>query len=734
MIILIERLKTRRIKFPTRLQTDALDCAPACLAMVASYYGKRCPLKELREMCAVSRQGTSLWDLREAASRLGFEARGARLNLAALREEVKLPCIVLLGNEHFAVVYRITSKRVLIADPAVGRVSYSHDKFQSGWHSPGQETGVALLLHPTESFSALAEDRDAPGRDLFLKHLKAQSRQFALLGLCLVAAGAIQMAFPFLTQAIVDKAIAAADLSLLGLILLGQIMLTFSATALGGLQHRIVLFMGAHLNIALIDDFLRKLIRLPMQYFDTRLAGDVLQRISDHKRLEDLATTHLLELAINLIKFTVFGTVLFCYQPIILLIFIVGLLLYLAWTGLFLRRRRVIDYERFALSSQNQDSIIQIVRGLSEIKLNNCSEMKISAWRLIQQKLLAISQRSMRLGIWQSMGSAMITQLTDIAIIFLAAVAVINQELTMGMMLAIQSIVGQLSGPARQLAGFIYTLQDVDIGLERLNDVYQREDETNEKGALCLAEIGLGDIVFDDLHFQYGGPESPRVIAGLSLRIPRGKVTAIVGPSGSGKTTLLKLLLGFYQPSAGRILINGTGLGELRIDQWRDLCGTVMQDGYIFSDTIAGNIALKEATPDRQRLAEACRIACIDQFIASLRLGYDTKVGSDGIGISIGQRQRLLIARAVYKNPETLIFDEATNSLDASSEKMISERLADFMVGRTAIVVAHRLSTVKNAHQIVVIGAGKIREIGSHSELLALKGEYYSLVSNQLNA
>ena len=372
---------------------------------------------------------------------------------------------------------------------------------------------------------------------------------------------------------------------------------------------------------------------------------------------------------------------------------------------------------------------------MQEIKLNNCADLKMKAWRSIQHKLLATSQRSLRFGLYQDMGSALITRLTDIAIIFVAALAVINQEITLGMMLAIQSIVGQLSGPVRQFAGFIYTLQDVQIGLERLNDVHHRTEEIHEnENELCRPlELGPGDIVLDNLYFQYGGSESAWVVKGVSLKIPQGQTTAIVGASGSGKSTLIKLILGFYQPNIGHILVNDTPLDKIRIDQWRDLCGIVMQDGYIFSDTIAGNIALKEAAPSPERLAYACRIACIDDFIASLRLGYGTKIGSDGIGLSIGQRQRLLIARAVYKNPSVLVFDEATNSLDAHSEKIITERLTDFMAGRTSVVVAHRLSTVKRADQIVVIEAGKIRETGTHAELLTQKGAYYRLVFDQLH-
>ena len=730
---LFRRLKTRRTKFPVRLQINAVDCAPTCLAMVAAYHGKHCRLTTLREMCAVSTQGASLLDLQQAASRLGFEAKSVRLGFTALWKDVTLPCIALWGGDHYVVVYRVSKERVLVADPAVGRISYSHHQFQNGWNSPGEENGIALLLHPTERLEDLEEDHGTFGPTRLINYLKSHTRQFFFLAWCLVAAGAIQLAFPFLTQAIVDKAIAGSDVPLLGLILLGQLMLTFSGTALNGLERRTALFMGARLNISMTDEFLRKLVRLPIKYFDTRLTGDILQRVADHKRLEDFATSEILNLAITIIKFAVFGLVLFHYQVLILAILLAGLLLYLAWVSLFLRLRRAFDYERFDLSSQNQDSIIQIIRGMQEIKLNNCADLKMNAWRLIQHKLLSVSRRSMKLGLWQDLGSTIINRLTEVTIIFVAALAVINQDITLGMMLAVQSIVGQISEPIRQFAGFIYNLQDTTIALDRLSDVHQRAEEM-AMGLRRPFEAGSGDIVFDDISFRYGGPSSPEVIGGLSLRIPQGRMTAIVGASGSGKTTLLKLLLGFYQPSAGRILLGDVPLDKINIDQWRDLCGIVMQDGYIFSDSIAGNIALKDKVPDFKRLAYACRLACIDEFIASLRLGYDSKVGSDGIGISVGQRQRLLIARAIYKNPEFLMFDEATNSLDANSEKTISERLVEFLHGRTSVVVAHRLSTVQNADQIVVIGAGKIREIGTHAELLALRGEYYRLVSNQLNA
>jgi len=714
------------------LQLDTMDCGPSCLIMIAGHYGKKYNLSTLRDLCHVSREGVSLLGISEAAQQIGFKTRCVELSFDYLRTEATLPCIIHWAKNHFIVVYKITNSKVYVADPAVGKVQYSIVEFQEKWTSNEIQNGFALLLEPTPIFYKNVNKRKEINIKYFLQYVKPFNRFFFQLLLGLIISSCIQLIFPFLTQIMVDKGIDGKNVPVLILILSGQLMLTFASIIVHFMQSWIVLYVGTHINVTMVYDFLQKLIQLPINYFDTRMSGDILHRIADHSRIEEFATHSFLNILMTIVNFLIFSIVLVNYSIKIFLVFLLGSLLYIGWISVFLRKRWVIDYERFSKSSENHDVIIQLVRGMQEVKLNNCDKKKISSWITTQKKLFDISIKSLKLNQYQDSGSTFINSVFNIIIIFIAALSVINGEITFGMMLAIQSIIGQLSGPVSQLVEFIHVVQDTKIGLERISDVYDRENEIKENEKYQNVNTITTDIVLNNISFQYNGPQSPWVIKNLSLHIQKNKITAIVGMSGSGKTTLLKLLLGFYAPTEGHILVNGLNMRDININQWRDMCGAVMQEGFIFSDTIANNIVLKEEKIDKSRLKYSCKISNIQEFINSLPLEIQTKIGSDGMDISNGQKQRLLIARAVYKNPEVILFDEATNSLDANNEKIIIENLHSFLLGKTTIIVAHRLSTVKNADQIVVLNNGKISECGTHKELITRHGEYFKLIKNQL--
>jgi len=702
--------------------------------MTSRYYGKKYSLSTIRELCYVSRSGVSLLGLNEAAKALGYSTSAVQLNFEYLSQNVKFPCIVHWNENHFVVIYKITPEYVYIVDPGCGKMRLTHKDFLQSWASINEEEGFALLLEPTDEFYQKQDDRTYKfDIKLILNYVSPHKRAIGLLFILMLLGSGFQLVLPFLTQALVDKGINQKDIGILQLILFGQLMLVFSQSAVGFMRNWIIIRVGTRINITMIHDFLKKLVKLPIRFFDSRMSGDILQRIGDQQRIEEFITNSFLNILLTIINLIVFSIVLIRYNTNIFFIFIVGSILYLIWINLFLRKRREIDYELFNYQSKNQDSIIQIVRGMQEIKLNNCGQKKIDAWKNIREKTFGINMKSLKINQYQQSGSVFINEVKNIIITFITARAVMSGNITFGMMLAIQYILGQLNGPIEQMVGFIHSLQDAKIGFERMDEIHKRSDEQSDDINYKLPLSSHYAIEIEDVSFQYDGPLSATVLSDISLTIPPRQTTAIVGASGCGKTTLLKLLLGFYKPVHGKILIDGTNISDIDINFWREKCGIVMQDSYIFSDSIEENIVLKGDSIDYERLKYACHIANIKEFIDSLPLKYKTKVGSEGIGLSQGQKQRLLIARAVYKNPEIIILDEATNSLDANNEKMIIENLYSFLSGKTAIIVAHRLSTVKNADQIVVLNNGKISECGTHKELIVKQGEYFELVKNQLD-
>lgn len=720
--------------FPFTHQHDAMDCGPACVQMVARHYGRHYTLETLRQKCHISREGVSLLGISEAAEGIGFKTVGARLSFEQLKNEAPLPCIAHWKQRHFVVVHKIRKDTVFVADPAHGLVKLTAQEFLNGWASTrneGTNEGIALLLEPQPDFyAAEGETPDKAKFSFILQYLKPYKKLIVQLFMGMLLGILLQLIFPFFSQSIVDYGIGTGNLGFVTLILIAQLTLYAAQTAVEFIRSWILLHISTRINISIISDFLIKLMKLPIGFFDTKMIGDLMQRIGDHRRIEAFLTSSTLNTLFSIVTFVVFAVVLAFYSVRLLAVFLVGSLLYVLWVLVFLKYRRELDYKRFAQASAEQSNLIQLITGMQEIKLNNCEKQKRWEWENIQAKLFKVSIKGLSLSQWQQSGAFFINETKNILISYLAARAVIQGDMTLGMMMAVQTIVGQLNSPIGQIIGFIQSAQDAKISLERLGEIHNKPDETQDDNKVGLLPDDKS-IEISELTFHYD-PLQEAVLKDLNLAIPEGKVTAIVGMSGSGKTTLVKLLLGFYPPNKGSIRVGGVNLKNVDPKSWRARCGTVMQDGFIFSDSIAKNIAVGEERIDEERLLHAAKVANIQEMIENLPLGYNTKIGQEGNGISQGQRQRILIARAVYKNPDYIFLDEATNALDANNERVIMDNLQNFFKGRTVVVVAHRLSTVKNADQIVVINHGRITETGNHETLTAKRGEYYELVKNQL--
>jgi ATP-binding cassette subfamily B protein len=722
--------------FPFVKQYDAMDCGPACLKMIAGFYRKNFSLDFIRKKCFITREGVSFQGLSEAADSIGFRTLGVRIPFDLLKEKAILPCIVHWRQKHFVVVISIRNEKIRIADPATGILTLTRVEFEKNWASTvvdGKQAGLALLVEPTPD---LFNTDDQPGKSngfrFLIRYFKLYRRYLGPLLLGLLIGSCIQLIIPFLTQSVIDIGINNNDIGFIYLILFAQLALVLGRMSVDFIRGWLLLHIGSRVNIAIVSGFLDKLMSLPAAFFDTKLTGDILQRIEDNSRIEEFLTSASLSILFSFVNILIFGIVLAIFSINIFGVFLAGTILYVLWVLLFMKSRAGLDHFRFKEMSASNSKLINIINGMQEIKLTQSELSKRWDWENHQVSLFGIKVKVMGLIQYQSAGATLINETMNILITIVSASAVIKGDFTLGMMLAVQFIIGQMNVPVNQIIGFVRMAQDAKMSLDRLGEVHNMEDE--EAGS----ENKVSEIPFNktiqvtDLSFQYEGPHSPYVLKDATLEIESNKTTAIVGNSGSGKTTLLKILLGFYQPVKGSISIGEKELSSLSLKPWRAKIGAVMQDGFIFPDTIANNIAPGIEKIDETRMVRAAETANIRRFIESLPLGYNTKVGANGHGLSEGQKQRLLIARVVYKNPEIVIFDEATNSLDANSEKVIVENLSEFFKSKTVVIVAHRLSTVRNSDKIVVLDGGQIVETGNHSDLIERRGVYFNLVKNQL--
>lgn len=730
-------------KFPICHQHDSMQCGITCLQMVCKYYGKKYSLDQLSTVCFATNEGVSLLGMSDAATTLGLDVTCVRTNISALML-TETPVILHWNQNHFVVLYKIKDgKKFYIADPGKGRIVYNTEDFLSHWCSndPFQNfSGIAMFLEPTDKFYSFDFDYLSYANDgeshsfRFLYHYAKKFRiSFAFVILGLFVGCLLQLILPYLTQAIVDIGIKNKDIGFVWLILLGQLILTVSRTAIDFIRRWILLRVSVKINISLVSDFFIKLLKLPMGFFDTKLVGDLIQRMNDHNRVNSFLTQKLLNLSFSTLTLIVFSIVLLYYNPLVFLIFLAGSAIYGCWMVIFLKRRKELDYMLFEQQAQNNNKTYEFITSMQEIKLQNCEERRRQEWENIQKDLLSVQMKTLKLQQAEDAGSIFINEVKNIVITVVAASAVINNDMTLGMMLAVQYIIGQLNSPVSQLTGFIYSIQDMKISLERINEIHHMKEEDESKTLMpYIGNIWMG-IRIKDISFQYDLHSRHKTLDHLNFEIPYGKVTAIVGASGSGKTTLIKLLLGYYPVSEGEINIGGTSMRYMKKKWWRNQCGVVMQDGIIFSESIGRNIAVGDGEINTEKLHRAASIANIHDYIMSLPLKYDTKIGRDGVGLSQGQKQRILIARAAYKDPNFIFLDEATNSLDAKNERQIVENLNKFYENKTVVIVAHRLSTVRNADQIIVLDEGKIVEMGNHESLTELHGVYYNLVKNQLD-
>ncbi len=713
-----------------------MDCGPTCLRMVAKFYGKHYTGETLRQLTGFSKEGVSLLGVSETAEKIGFHTRGVQIDYNQLFE-IPLPAVLHWDQNHFVVLASINKKNIKVADPAKGIISYNKKEFLNHWLSNTEDytgnVGTVLLMEPTAAFYEAENEKEHKlSWRIITRYLKQSRWQISQVFISLLITSILSLILPFLTQSMVDTGINTQNLQYITIVLIAQLMLTFSNTIVQFIRSRLQLRISNKINISILSDFWIKLTRLPLAYFDSHQTGDTFQRIEDNKQIQNFLTGEALITIFSILNFIIYSIILIIYSSSLFIVFTIGNVLYFGWITLFLRMHRKINYETFHLSAKENNATLELVQGMQEIRMNNAAQTKRWEWENIQAKVFRLNFKSLNYSQWQSAGALLINQGKDIVITFMVARLVVQGQLTFGAMLAIQYIIGQLSGPVQQFIGLTQNFQDAKISMERLNEVHGMEDEEPVGKSLVSYLPDNKSININHLTFAYPGAGNDAVLKDINLSIPEGKVTAIVGTSGSGKTTLLKLLLKVYEQYDGEIRIGESNFKNLSASYWRHRCGAVMQDGYIFNDSIERNISVSDEYVNQKKLIHSCKVANILSFIEALPNSFNTQLGVEGSGVSQGQRQRLLIARAVYKDPEYLFFDEATNALDSNNEKIIINNLQQFFAGRTVVVVAHRLSTVMNADKIVLLHEGRIAEEGTHAYLTSIKGRYYELVKNQL--
>ncbi len=719
-----------RIKFPTYIQHDQMDCGAACLKIIAKYHHKTFSLKYLRDLCYVTREGVSLFDIGRAAETVGFRTLAIKVNFEDLRDKMPLPLIAHWKQEHFVVVYKITKRKVYVSDPARGLISYSHKEFKEAWELP-DEIGNVLILETTPEFSDMEDNETKASFFHFLRYLKPFNRYLVQVVIGMIAGILIGLFSPFISQSIVDFGIGAGNINFVNTMLIAGVVLAISSMLSGFIQNRLMLYISERVNMGMVSDFLRKTLYLPVPFFERKMVSDLLTRIDDHDRIQSFIMSTMLGIVINILLVIVYGGLMFYYEANMLLVFLIGTAVYTGWIFLFLKRRKKLDNLFFEARAKNQNDLLELLENVNEIKATNTANKRRWKWEFSRYKIYSLRTKNMNLDQFEATGATFILQLQGIFITYIAARNVIDGTMTLGMMMAAQHILGQLNSPIKSMIGYVHSYQFAQISLKRVNEIVLEEEPEKSQSNAQIPEDK--SIRIRNLDFHYN-PHLNKVLDSINLNIPQGKITAIVGESGSGKTTLLKLLMRFYTPTNGEISVGNVPLENIGLFQWRDACGAVLQDGKVFNDTILYNITLEDegSEVNTEHLLKSIKLANIEDFINERPLKLYTPIGTNGSGLSQGQKQRILIARAIYRNPDFIFLDEATNSLDANNEKEITENLMTILSGKTAIIVAHRLSTVKNADNIVVLDKGKIVEQGTHIELVNRKGKYYNLVANQL--
>ena len=726
--------------FPFLLQRNAMDCGPTCLYMVCKFYGRRFSLEKLRELAEIGKEGVNMLGISDAAEKIGFRSISLQTTTRQLKEDIKLPCILHWNQNHFIILYKIKGSVFYIADPGHGLLKYSEKEFEQQWIShtaENEKNGIVLLLEPTPDFYSKRFDDDSldvNGKKIsnIIAYLRPYKKLIFQLFLGMLIGSLLQLILPFLTQSIIDTGINRADLPFIYIILFAQLALLAGRLGVDFIRTWILYHISSRINISILTDFLIKLMKLPLGYFDSKKTGDIMQRMNDHNRIQSFLTGTSLSTIFSAFNLVIFSVVLASYNIGIFTVFACSSVLYVLWILVFLKKRKELDYKQFSIAAAEQGKTMEIIQGMQEIKLHGSEKIKRWQWERLQALNFRLGMKGLSLNQWQQSGAFLINEGKNIIITFLSARAVIKGEMTLGGMLAIQYIIGQLNSPIEQMINFVQSWQLAKISLDRLNEIHSLEDEEPSHKIFIKDMPANKTIQLNNVFYTYPGAGNQEVLKDINLIIPEGKTTAIVGTSGSGKTTLLKILLKFYKPQQGNIIVGEKDIDNLSHASWRKNIGVVMQESFIFNDTIASNIAIGETDINIERLKQACETANIFDFIKSLPLAFNTKIGAEGTTVSTGQRQRLLIARAVYKSPDYIFLDEATNSLDANNESLIIKNLNDFFKGRTVVIVAHRLSTVKNADQIVVLNNGSISEKGTHAELVKLKKEYFTLIKNQL--